>query len=277
MAEHVSIIIPCLNEEHYIGKLLGSLAKQTYSQFEIIVVDAGSEDDTKGSVERAVSSHPMLKSRLRFVVSPTKGVSRQRNYGAELAKYDRLLFLDADVQVRPSFLDNTLAEIEKKHLELATVEFEPLTHRMDDKLLYFMGNLYVKVQQYIEPVSMGVCIFSTKNAHGILGGFDENLARSEDYDYVNRAAERGLLLKVLKKGKVYISVRRLNDEGRLNYYKKAVLSEVYRLMNNKELHDSIEYDFGKFKKEAESVKFKTNEKEKEEMWDKLLRAMNLDK
>jgi hypothetical protein len=133
------------------------------------------------------------------------------------------------------------------------------------------------VQQYIEPVSMGVCIFSTKKAHALIGGFDENLKRSEDYDYVNRAAERGILLKVLRKGKVYISVRRLNDEGRLNYYKKAVLSEVYRLMNNAELHDSIAYDFGKFKRDAESVNFDVDEKEKAEMWKKLLKALNVEK
>lgn len=273
MTEPVSIIIPCLNEEHYIGKLLVSLSKQTFQDFEVIIVDGHSKDDTKGSVEQALATHKNLQGRVHFYLADKKGVSHQRNLGATYAKYERLLFLDADVQVRPSFLETTLHEIAKKKLEMATVEFEPISQRMDDKLLYFIGNLYVKVQQYIEPVSMGVCIFSTKHAHDMIGGFDERLTRSEDYDYVNRAAKRGVLLKVLKKGKVYISIRRLNDEGRLNYYKKAILSEVYRLMDNKELHDTIEYDFGKFGRDPEAVAFDISEKE--ELWKKLLGALKV--
>ena len=244
-----------------------------YTNIEIIIIDANSKDDTKGAVERAIEGHESLQDKVRFIQPDRRGVSYQRNLGVQLATNERLLFLDADVQVRPNFLETTLHEVLRKKLELATVEFVPITQRTDDQLLYFVANLYVKVQQYMEPVSMGVCIFSTKHAHDLLSGFDETLNYGEDYDYVARASKRGILLKVLKRGKVYISIRRLNDEGRLNYYKKAILSEVYRMMDNKELHSKIEYDFGKFGRDPEAVAFDADEKE--ELWKKLVRALSI--
>ena len=277
MLESVSIVIPCFNEEYYIDKLLVSLANQTYLCFEIIIVDGGSTDRTRDVISEVVHTHSHLQNKVSVYLSDKRGVAYQRNYGAARARYERLLFLDADVQVRSRFLELTLSEIAKKGLQLATVEFEPLSTRVDDKLLYFIGNLYVKVQQFIEPVAMGVCIFSTKTVHALLGGFDETLKLAEDYDYVSRAAQRGIMLKVLKKGKVYISVRRLNDEGRFNYYKKAVLSEVYRLLQDRESCDSIEYDFGKFSKHIEEPHFDIYEKDKAELWKKLLQALTIER
>lgn len=96
----VSIIIPCLNEEHYIGKLLDSLVVQTFRNFEVIVVDGKSEDKTKDVVLRFSKTLPHLS----FVESSKRQVSFQRNLGAKHARYERLLFLDADIQVKPDFL-----------------------------------------------------------------------------------------------------------------------------------------------------------------------------
>lgn len=87
----ISIIIPAYNSEKTIEKLLISLRKSTFSDYEIIVVDDHSTDNT-GEIARKYSDTVItLKKR--------SGPARARNIGAEKAKGDILLFLDADVVV----------------------------------------------------------------------------------------------------------------------------------------------------------------------------------
>lgn len=266
-----SIIIPTLNEEHYIGDLLDCLVNQATAKIEIIVVDANSVDKTTEIVKQKIVTSPQLP--LRLVTAEKRGVSAQRNLGAKLAESERLLFLDADVQVKPNFLEATLKELDKRGLELATCQFEPMSTRVDDKMLYAMASIYIATLQYIEPVSMGWCIFSTKTVHGAIGGFDEQMKFGEDYDYVVKAKRAGYKLKVLQNGKVYISVRRLNAEGRLNYYKKAVFAEIYRHFNGKIDKELFPYEFGNFQKDVEAKRYERQE----EMWNKIIASLKLDK
>lgn len=266
-----SVIIPTLNEEHYIGDLLNCLVKQVSETVEVLIVDAGSEDKTAEVVSNVIALNPHV--RLRFLVSDKRGVSVQRNFGARLAESERLLFLDADVQVKPNFLEATLRELDKRGLELATCQFEPMSTRVDDKMLYAMASIYIATLQYIEPVSMGWCIFSTKTVHNAIGGFDEKMKFGEDYDYVVKAKRAGYKLKVLQNGKVYISVRRLNAEGRLNYYKKAVFAEIYRHFNGKIDKELFPYEFGNFQKDVEAKRYE----KQEEMWNKIIASLKLDR
>lgn len=268
-----SIIIPCLNEEHYIGKLLECLLSQTYKKFEVIVVDGQSKDKTQEIVNKFSDNSKEIP--IKLVISNKRSVSHQRNLGVKNSQYDRLLFLDSDVQVKSNFLSQAIAEIDKRELQLATVKFEPLSVRVDDKLMYSLANSYISLLQYIEPVSLGWCIFSTRYVHELIKGFDESLSFGEDYNYVVRAAEQGVKLKILKKGIVYISVRRLSDEGRLNFVKKAVLSEAIRFMKGKVDKDDIPYEFGKFKEDVEAIKFSDSDSKTKDMWTKLLSVLNI--
>lgn len=265
----LSIIIPTLNEEHYIGTLLKCILHQTMKNYEIIVVDAGSKDGTKNVVSQIQEQNPSVD--ITFIVSPKKGVSVQRNYGAQLAKYELLLFLDADVQIKHEFVERSVREFLKRKLDLASCEFAPLSTRVDDQLLYSVACTYLKTLQFIQPVSMGWCIFATKKAHQAVNGFDEEMKFGEDYDYVTRAHKAEFEFKMLRHSKVYISVRRLDDEGRLTYYKKAVLSEVYRFMNGKVDKELFEYEFGKFKDDVSAKRYVNQE----EFWKKLLKGLKL--
>lgn len=249
----LSIVIPTLNEEHYVGVLIECLLKQTVNNFEIIIVDAGSEDKTQAVVNGYRDK--FVNGQLNLLVPGGRGVSYQRNVGAGVAKAERILFLDADVQVKPHFVENALNEIEKRHLDLATCQFQPMSTRVDDKLLSSIASTYIAALQYFEPVSMGWCIFSTKQAHQKIGGFDESMRFGEDYEYVQRAAKQGYKLKLLRSTKIYTSVRRLDDEGRFTYYKKAVMSEVYRFMNGKVENDMFDYEFGKFREDISAKKY----------------------
>ncbi|MDQ3098455.1 MAG: glycosyltransferase [bacterium] len=251
----ISIIIPCLNEEFYIDKLLGALAKQTFRNFEVIVIDGKSEDKTVEVIERFRSHLPAL----RCEVSPKRNVIFQRNYGVTFAKHELLLFLDADTQMKPHFLEKTIAEIEKRHLDLATINFKPLSTRADDALLCVLGNIYMEIMQVIQAVGMGWCIFSHKKYHAKLNGFDLNAELSEDFDYTSRAVKLGAKIRVLHSDVIYISVRRLEKEGRFNFAKTALMLEVNRISQRKALKKLPTYEFGNFKEDGEALKFSGQE------------------
>ena len=93
----ISIIIPTLNEEKFLPKLLESLTVQTVKDFEVIVVDGSSKDKT---VELAYTFSSKLP-KLTIVVSGRASLPLQRNLGAQKAEGDWLVFIDADSILLP--------------------------------------------------------------------------------------------------------------------------------------------------------------------------------
>ncbi len=88
----VSIVVPAFNAEDSIGRCLGSIMIQTYSNLEVIVVDDGSTDGTSGVAEGLRQSD----ARLRVIRQGNAGVSAARNVGLAAARGDWVAFVDAD-------------------------------------------------------------------------------------------------------------------------------------------------------------------------------------
>ena len=109
----VSIIIPTLNEEEYIGHLLDCLQKQTFNNLEIIVADANSKDRT---VEIAQMYRAKVVKGGRSAVG--------RNNGAAVAHGEILLFLDADIKFGNSFLKSCLASFQAAKADMACCLFD---------------------------------------------------------------------------------------------------------------------------------------------------------
>lgn len=164
-----------------------------------------------------------------------------------------------------------MGEIDRRHLDLASVHYKPLSTRADDKFLCLLGNMYMDLLQLIQPVSMGWCIFSTQRVHKGIHGFSEK-SLTEDFDYVVRAGEYGAKMRVLMSGTVYISVRRLHKEGRLNYVKRAVTSEIYRIFNGKIIKEPMPFEFGKFQHDVEAMKLS---KKDTFVWQSILDSLSI--
>src|SRR3989339_1775373 len=103
-----SIIIPTLNEEVCLPKLLNDLHKQSFKSFEVIVVDGLSQDQTQ-----AIAKTYLKQLDLQLFSNKSPGVSPQRNLGAKKSKGQYLIFFDADVQIPHNFLDLLYKQIKK--------------------------------------------------------------------------------------------------------------------------------------------------------------------
>src|SRR5687767_12772807 len=87
---HVSVIVPLYNKGPYVRRMLDSISAQTFSDFELIVVDDGSTDDGPVQVDR----HP--DRRIRMVRQANAGPGAARNRGISEASGELIAFLDAD-------------------------------------------------------------------------------------------------------------------------------------------------------------------------------------
>jgi glycosyltransferase involved in cell wall biosynthesis len=98
----VSVVIPLYNKEPHVKRALRSVLKQTIQDFEIIVVDDGSTDNSLDKVKSF--SDP----RIRLIVQENSGVSTARNRGIDEAKSGLIAFLDADDEWMPDYLETIL-------------------------------------------------------------------------------------------------------------------------------------------------------------------------
>jgi glycosyltransferase involved in cell wall biosynthesis len=229
----LSVVIPTFNEEKYLPCLLHALRQQTYPPYEIIIADAHSSDRTRTAA---------LRHSCRVV--PGGRPAQGRNAGARGARGDYLLFLDADVTVGPTFLQDLMHQVRHHRLAVASGFITPESNRPIDNLMVLVSNLYHYAMQRISPHASGFYIIVRKSLHDQIGGFNERLFLTEDHDYVVRAARHGKF-KYLRFPQVTFSVRRFNKEGRARLVWKFFVLEIYRMF--KEVRrELVRYEFGKF-------------------------------
>lgn len=241
-----SICIPTLNEEKYVAGILGCLEKQTFKDFEVIVVDGKSEDKTKEEVLKFSNKFP-----LTFLTSPKRGVSFQRNYAAKNSKYDYVVFFDADVHIEPDFIEKIKGNLEKNSIDILTSWNKPMSDNPVDEFLYLFMNIFMlELIKKKSPGAVGVFICVKKSSFEKIGGFRETVSLGEDYDLAKRLHESGFTYALLRNPKVNVSVRRFDKEGRFNMIKKNLRAGVYFLTDSKNYIDKMQgklkHEFGKF-------------------------------
>lgn len=229
----LTIVIPTKDEELFLPLLLESIKKQTFQPSEIIVADAQSSDRTR-EIARS------------FGAKVVEGgpVAIARNRGAEHAKTDLILFLDADVELRDrEFLEKSVGEMLARKLGLATCDVFPLSERYVDHFLHKAYNVYVRVWGSVFPHAPGFCMFVRRELHEKLGGFDESVVFCEDHDYAGRFRSVGTF-GFLRSIKIPVSIRRLDRDGRLTIAIKYLLAEMHLAVLGPVRHNHFHYTFG---------------------------------
>jgi glycosyltransferase involved in cell wall biosynthesis len=187
----VSIIMPAYNVADYVGVAVRSALAQTFDDFELIVADDGSKDDTAEVVKGLTREDP----RVRLVQQANRGLAGARNTALRAARGDVFALLDSDDAWEPEFLQAQLAilaarpEVDivtgngwyldgSRHGELARPY--PDT-RPDPVLASIIGDEW----------SVFIMSVMRRRVYTAIGPFDEDMRSNEDYDFWLRAALAG--------------------------------------------------------------------------------------
>jgi GT2 family glycosyltransferase len=194
----VSIITPAFNAEQYIEQTIESVLRQTFDGFEMVIVDDGSIDGTAAIAAR----YARRDARIRLIRQANRGIAAARNAGLAASRGRYIALLDSDDAWLPSYLSDQLAVLERRP-DIAVLsanalnvggpsDGEPLLPMKDDGAV-----VPISLLTLIERED-AVSIFSVfrRDLLQAIGGFDDTLRRSEDYDLWLRAAAAGLQIAV---------------------------------------------------------------------------------
>jgi glycosyltransferase involved in cell wall biosynthesis len=185
----LSVIIPALNEERFIGATLRRLTEAiAYSQsskesvpVQVIVVDNDSQDRT-AEIARSFGA--------TVVQEPVRNIARARNSGARVANGDVLFFLDADTLVPPCLLARIAAAMSDPRCAGGALDLDHRPSRLVIRVYLWFWYLLGRVT----GMAGGAAQFCRRDAFLALGGYDESIYMGEDVDFywrLKRTARRG--------------------------------------------------------------------------------------
>lgn len=231
----ISIIIPTLNEEDYLPKLLESIRRQNFKDYEIIVADAKSTDSTL-KIAKDYGANIVLGG------LPAKG----RNEGAKFAKGELLLFVDADAVLPDNFFDKSLQEFNKRKLDITSFRLRPYPK---NRLEYFLINLfYNKMIVFLENIlpHAAMAIVVKKEVFEKLNGFDETIKLAEDHDLGRRAAKFAKF-GIIRSSEILISTRRFKKDGWIITGMKFFLCQLHMIFIGPVRSNIFNYKFNHYK------------------------------
>lgn len=176
MKNLLTIVIPCKNEEHYIGNLLEDLSRQIeISGVRIIVADANSTDSTLAVVNQ-------YSQKLNIEVIQGGPVSVGRNNGAKLVKTPYMLFLDADVRFfHSAAISDTLHQMCVNRLDLMTLKIKNYGTDWRASFFFWAFNIINRIMTKKTPFAIGAFFLTRTDIFDLLGGFPKKYETSEDY------------------------------------------------------------------------------------------------
>lgn len=184
----VSVIITAYNRARFLPQAIDSVLAQTYTRYEIIVIDDGSTDNTREVLEAYLD-------RIRYFHQQHQGMSASRNRAVNLARGKSIVFLDAEDLFLPEKLELQVACFDRRPtLGLLNSGWRVLNEAgevvKDEELWHKAPILDLKAWIECSPVRLSAKMFR-KSWFQRVGGFDTTLARSEDVDLILRLAMAG--------------------------------------------------------------------------------------
>lgn len=217
----VSVIIPCKNIGKFIGKAIQSILNQTYQNFEIIIINDGSTDDSGKVIDEFAKSDNRIT---HLYLKQSVGLSEALNIGIRLSKHDWIARMDGDDISLPTRLEKQIGYI-NKYPDLKLVGCLPFYIDENDKIIGKMNLDTFTPEEWRKKISRGKLIFIPGGASMFhkptilkLGGFSKEFEFIEDLEINMRLALNGHLI--------------LNVPEYLYKYRKrepAITADAYRI------------------------------------------------
>jgi cellulose synthase/poly-beta-1,6-N-acetylglucosamine synthase-like glycosyltransferase len=194
----VTVITAAFNAAPFLEQTLASALSQTFTDFELLVVDDGSTDRTAHIAESFARTDP----RIRVVRQRNAGTAAARNTAMARARADLFAILDSDDVWFPSHLAEQV-RILRQHPDIGVLAANAINlgGELDGQLLLPSSRPCDLKDLSLEELiraedSMSIMAMFRRDVADALGGFDRNLRRSEDYDFWLRAADAGFRIAV---------------------------------------------------------------------------------
>lgn len=194
----ISIVTPAHNVATYIAETIESALRQTRTDFELLIVDDGSTDETASVVAR-YAAHD---SRIRVLQQENGGIAAARNCALAIARAPYVALLDGDDVWFPNYLAEQL-DILERFPDISILGANALNLGgacNDEPLLPLTPDQRIRRLSLLQLIhaedSMSILAVMRREAGDRLGWFDSALRRSEDYDLWLRAASAGLVVAV---------------------------------------------------------------------------------
>lgn len=188
LTPRVSVIIPTYNSAQYLDEAINSILKQTYTNYEIIVIDDGSTDNTVELLEP-------YQEKIHYFYQENQGVSAARNQGIALSKGEFIAFLDADDIFMPHKLEKQVAVFEQQpDLGIVNSGYRLIRENgefiADIKRWETIPELTIETWILHQPVLPSAMMFRKEWLEKV-NGFDTRWFSSEDVDLVFRLIAQG--------------------------------------------------------------------------------------
>lgn len=239
--QKVSVIIPCYNYARFLGRTIDSLRDQSYRNWEAIIIDDGSIDDTR----EVASGLAAGDSRVRYVHQENAGTSAAKNTGIRLAQGGYFLFLDADDLITPDSLKAHVEHFEyNPHIDISYSRFRYFEDGRDGELYTRLdlssvrewskvidGRYEVAFPVFVRGNNMAIHAAVIKRALvETVGFFDVEMRALEDWDYWLRCILHGAYISFLDNPKA-LALTRVHPRSAthtvdFSEYKEAVYGKI---------------------------------------------------
>lgn len=250
----VSVIIPCYNYGRFLGWCLNSVFNQTYTNYEVIVVDDGSTDQTRDVICN-------FRSRIKSVVNKQNcGCGVARNQGLKLAKGDLCLFLDADDYLEPFYLEKAVPALLNSGAGVVYCSFYKIFPNRERCL--FLTKPY-KREELLKQNFMAITSLTRTELVKKVGGFDNRIL-IQDYDLWLRITHIAQAVGILEP----LFYQLLHGDNTSLNMKSRMLKEMERVRRRAK--------FGFFLSNNETIYFVSNVQSKHKIPKKLMVNIGFD-
>lgn len=188
-----SIIVPCFNQARYLPICIGSVQKQDFTDWELIIVNDGSLDDTQVVAQELAKED----GRIKVLTKTNGGLSSARNCGLAAATGNYLQFLDADDFILPGCFQHVYDLANSSTAELLRVGYSYCNESGNEIFHQVMATDIADSVEYVLKGNLGPChaVFIKKELADVIGDFDVGLKSAEDWDFWMRAVKAGATIK----------------------------------------------------------------------------------